>query len=452
MPFENAAQAEDFIFSSYMRVVGELHGPDAQTRLPHLTRQLLDRLDRPDASFTSLLVTGSKGKGSIALLTARLLQAMGYRVGLVTSPHIVHFRERVRVDGRAISSDDFTRLVNQLEVPAQEIMAGLSGRQYLSPTGLIVGLASLYFAEQEVDFAVIEAGRGGRWDDVSVLDNPVTLLGPILLEHAAQLGPGVAEIAAHKVALLKPGGVALSVAQSPEVQAVIESYANAMGAGLVMVGRDLEAVAPRIEESFLKLDVVARYNRFEDLALPIPALYEAENLALALGALEVATDEQPLRVRQFEAIRETLRQIRWPGRMQTLATRPLTIIDCAVTGLSAASVVASLPLQARRPLVAIVGVPSDRDWPGVLAALVGHCDALILTQTANPRLQFPAEGVQVARLLFPPHVAIVQTPTVQAALARLDEMQPPPQTVLILGTQSVVGEVLREYGLETDQL
>jgi dihydrofolate synthase/folylpolyglutamate synthase len=451
MPFETAAQAEDFIFSSYMRVASRLAGPDAQTRNPALARQLLDALGKPDHYFTSILVTGSKGKGSIAVMTAKLLESLGHRVGLVTSPHLAYFRERIRVNGKAISEADLVKYANRIEAPARQIMAGLSGLEYFSPAGLILALACLYFDDRGIDFAVIEAGRGGQYDDCVVLDNPVALFGPVLLEHAAQLGPTVAEIAANKAALLKPGGVGVTTSQSQAAQAVLEGRAWEVGAGLVEVGRELQIINPRIEGEFLRLSVQGRANKFEDLSLPIPALYEAENLAVALGAVEVVSDDRELRPENLRNLRESLRRVKWPGRMQMLATYPLTVADCAVNELSVRSVLGSLRERLQSPVAAIVGVPSDRDWPGVLQTLADSCQQVILTQVEKSILRFPAEAADFARTLFPPE-AVHETPDFKAAKALALSLQPSPQTLLILGTQSVIGAALREYNYDIGQL
>lgn len=452
MPFETPAQAEDFIFSSYMRVESRLTGPDSQTRHPELTRRLLDSLDEPDHSFTSILVTGSKGKGSISFLTAKLLEALEFKVGLVSSPHLLDFRERIRLNGQAIPPEDFVRLANQVEGPAREIIDSLTGDQYLSPTGLVLAVAALYFAEQEVDFAVIEAGRGGQYDDCVVLDNPLALFGPILLEHPDKLGATVEEIAATKVALLKKGGVGISVPQTPEVQSVMEIHSYQAGGGFLIAGRDLQTIEPRIEDGQLRLSIQGRYNLFEDLSLPIPALYQAENLAVALGAIEVVFDEQELMLYRHVQIREALESLTWPGRMQILAEDPLTVLDGAVARSSAKSVLESLAGRARRPLVAIVGVPADKDWQGVLDELGPYCDHLILTRAKNPRLKFPDDAIFFAKATYPSGVTIEEAPSLAEARARLAELPQPPGTVLILGTQSLVADTLRDFNFDLEQI
>ncbi|HEX2911389.1 MAG TPA: hypothetical protein VH186_11305 [Chloroflexia bacterium] len=451
MPFETAHQAENFIFSSYMRVQDHLSGPDALTRTPALTRRLLDNLGQPDHGFASILVTGSKGKGSISALTARLLQALGHKVGLVTSPHILDFRERIRINGRAISEAELVEYVNRLEQPASEIMAELTGERYLSPTGLILAVSSLYFADNEVEFAVIEAGRGGRFDDCVVLDNPVALFGPMMLEHTVQLGPTLADIASQKVALLKRGGVGVSVPQEPEVQLIMQTYAAQNWSGLLFVGRDLQVVAPRIEEAYLHLGVQLRANEFEDLALPIPALYEAENLAVALGAVEIVADEQVLRTVRKEELRAALLDFSWPGRMQILAENPFTLLDCAVTGQSARAVLESLGTRLQKPVYAVVGVPEDRDWRGVLDEIAPYCDLLVLSKAANQRLRFPAEAAAYARAHFSPACPVEESASfseAQSILARYNQ----PATLLFLGTQSFAADVLKSYGCNTEQL
>lgn len=455
MPFETPTQAEDFIFSSYMAVESRLSGPDAQTRSPELARQLLDRVGEPDAFFTSIVVAGSKGKGSIAFLTSKLLESFGYRVGLVTSPHLVNFRERIRFNGRAIPPEDFVRLVNRVEEPAREIIAGLPEGRYLSPTGLILAVAALYFAEQGAEFAVVEAGRGGQYDDSIVLDNPLVLFGPILLEHTAQLGGTLVEIAATKSALLKRGGVGVSVPQVPEVQEVMVGWSYQVGGGLVLAGRDIQVIEPRIINNKLRLSVQARYNYFEDFTLAIPALYEATNLAVALAAFEIVRDEQELQTDEKEILREAMANLKFPGRMQTLAEAPFTLLDGAIARSSAQSVLESLSQDGRLkgPVAAIVGVPADKDWKGVLWELSSVCDHLILTGVKNPRLKFPGhEAVEFARTIFPASAVIEEAGGISEARTLLAKSPQSPGTILIMGTQSLLADTLRDYHFDLEQI
>ncbi|MBN9387144.1 MAG: hypothetical protein J0I20_03755 [Chloroflexi bacterium] len=455
MPFETAAQAEDFIFSSYMAVESRLSGPDAETRSPELARQLLDAVGEPDATFTSIVVAGSKGKGSIAFLTSKLLESFGYRVGLVTSPHLVNFRERIRFNGRAIPPEDFVRLVNRVEGPAREIIASLPEGRYLSPAGIILAVASLYFAEQDAEFAVVEAGRGGQYDDSVVLDNPLVLFGPILLEHPAQLGGTLAEIAATKAALLKSGGVGVSAPQEPEVLDVMVGWSYQVGGGLVVTGRDVQVINPRIVGDKLHVSVQARYNLFEDFTLAIPALYEATNLAVALSAFEIVRDEQELQMDEKEILREAMANLKFPGRMQTLSESPFTLLDGAIARSSAQSVLESLSQDGRllRPLTAIVGVPADKDWKGVLWELSSVCDHLILTGVRNPRLKFAgAEAVEFARSIFPASTVIEEAGGIAEARAMLGKSAQLPATTLILGTQSLLADTLRDYNFDLEQI
>ena len=452
MPFTTALEAENFIFSSYLRVESQLTGPDALTRLPALTRRLLDRLGRPDSRFTPILVTGSKGKGSISLLTAKLLEALGYRVGLITSPHIVNFRERIRLNGKAISEADFVRWAEVLEIPAREIMAGLTGRQYLSPTGLILSLACLYWADQKVDFAVVEAGRGGRYDDCVVLDNPIALFGPMLLEHQRQLGDTVEEIAASKVVLLKSGGVGLTVPQTEPVQALMYGWAGQIGGQLFSVGSDIGVHRARIEQVYLQVDIAGRVNTFSDLKLSIPALYEAENLAVALGAVEVATDDRVLSPEKLERIYSTLETLRWPGRMHRIVDHPLTVLDCAVTGSSTAAVLASLGERLQAPIAVLLGVPDDRDWRGVLDTLNGKVDYLVCAGVSTPRLNFSPTVADYAQAHFPATTQILRAIDFASAYNLLAKLQPAPATLLVLGTQTFIAQALRFYGTNLEQL
>ena len=212
---ESMEDALQLIFQTRRRLDGAPRGLDEDTRDTAPTRRLLERLNLLADEREYAVVTGSRGKGSVTAIMAKLLEVLGHRVGAITSPHLVHWNERIRVDGRMIPTADFLRIFNDLRSDIDEITIGLADSAYLSPQGIFLAIALRYFTEMNVDTAVLEVGRGGRFDDIAVVPNTLSVFAPIMLEHTSLLGDTVERIAWHKAGIIKAGGSAISLPQPP---------------------------------------------------------------------------------------------------------------------------------------------------------------------------------------------------------------------------------------------
>jgi dihydrofolate synthase/folylpolyglutamate synthase len=450
--FPTESEAISYIFRSMRRMGGAPHGPDELTRDVTPTRHLLAATGLPAQPRQYAVVTGSKGKGSTTFMTARLLQALGHRVGMMSSPHLVSWRERIRVDGQAIPEVDFLRILGELTPEIDRIEAGLSGNRYFSPQGLFLGVALRWFDEQDVTAAVLEVGRGGRFDDISVVPNQLSLFTPIMLEHPEQLGPTVERIAWHKSGIIKPYSHAYSVPQMPSVLEIIGAEAETQHASFSWVadkdmGEYLGAVpgGQRIQ-----------LGRYGELTLSLLGRYQIMNASLAvigagnmhgrLGGVPHGSDEY------INRIRKGLGDLRWPGRCQQIDDHPLVFVDGAINDESARLLVESVREQLRPPVVSILSVPADKDYPGVYAALGAVSQHIILTETTrNPGLRFPAatEALALAGQYAPD---VRYQPTIAPAVDAARQLAGQDGTILIVGTQSIVAESLGLWGLSFEQL
>jgi dihydrofolate synthase/folylpolyglutamate synthase len=450
--FSTEAEAITYIFRSMRRIGGAPHGPDELTRDVTPTRHLLAATGQPAQNRQYAVVTGSKGKGSTTFITARLLQALGHRVGMMSSPHLVSWRERIRVDGLAIPEADFLRILGGLAPEIDRIEAGLSGERYFSPQGLFLAVALRWFDEQVVTAAVLEVGRGGRFDDIAVVPNQLSLFTPIMLEHPDQLGPTVERIAWHKSGIIKPFSAAYSVPQIPAVLGILQTEAETQQASFSWVaGKDLgEYSGPAAGGQRVKL------GRYGELTLSLLGRYQIVNASLAVigagnmhGRLGGVSHGSAAYV---ERIRAGLADLHWPGRCQQIDDQPLTFVDGAINADSARLLVESIRDQLRPPVVSILSVPADKDYPGVYAALGAVSQYVILTETTrNPGLRFPAVSDAVA--LAGQHCPDVRfQPTIGPAIEAAKQLTGPAGTLLIVGTQSIVAESLGLYGFSFEQL
>ena len=419
-----------------------LGGPDEKTRHPELTARLLDVLGHPERGLPCLLVAGSKGKGSTAAFAAGLLGSGGRHVGLFTSPHLLDVRERIRVDGRAIPPADFVELVRRLRSVAQPVASSLPEGAYLSPVGLLLCVALLHFRASGVELAVVEAGRGARFDDTRLVEHPVAAISPVMAEHRRELGPGLARIAWHKAGAIGPGGTAVSAPQRPAVLDVLRQEAAAEGSRLLVVGRDVRIRRHRDG----RVEVATERRRYSDLRPSLRGPSQAENLALALAASEAlwpGLAELPL-----ATIQHAVAGVRWPGRCEILQEHPAVLLDGAVNAATARAFLAAAGPISRRPIVAIAGAPADKDYAGLFRTLAPHVRRLYVTRASNPHLRFPPDAAKVAARYAK---SVAERPDLAtAASAALAEVGPD-GTVWIVGTQSLVADALRLWGRDLER-
>jgi dihydrofolate synthase/folylpolyglutamate synthase len=444
--FNNEAEAITYIFRSMRKLRGHDRGLDEHTRDVSPTRRLLMATNLLNTPREYAVVTGSKGKGSTTVITAKLLQHLGHKVGMITSPHLVSWRERIRVNGQAIPEPDLLRILSELAPDIDEIEGHLNERQYFSPQGIFLAVALRWFNEQDVKAAVLEVGRGGRFDDISVVPNKLSLFSPIMLEHPDQLGPTVERIAWHKAGIIKSYGYAYSVPQPPEVLNVLQAEADQLGA-------EFNWIAPKDMGEYIETtDHGIRMNlgRYGEVTLSLLGRYQIANATLAVigagnmhGRLAGVPHGSPEYV---EHIRAGLADVTWPGRCQKIQDHPAIYVDGAINAESADSLVESLLSRLTKPVISIISVPSDKDYRGVFAALGTVSDALILTETArNPSLHFLNADDALAAA-HPYNQNVTYAVSLPQAIDQAKQKAGLDGTILIVGTQSIVADTVNMWG------
>lgn len=343
------------------------------------TRTLLAALGDPHKKLRFVHVAGTNGKGSTAAMLASCLQAAGYRVGLYTSPFINRFNERIQVNGEQIPDDALVRLVERVR-PAADAMADV-------PTEfeIITALGMLWFAEEKCDIVVLEVGLGGTLDSTNVIDPPecavITALG---MDHVKELGPTIADIAAAKAGIIKPGSPVVSYGGVPEADAVIARVAREQNAPLTVV--DLS----RLKVEGGDLDAVTfDFDGLDGVRLPLIGSYQPKNAALAITALRV------LRGRGWNipdsAIRTGLEQVSWPGRFELLRHSPAFLLDGSHNAHGMRATVQSL--RDRFPgqkFVFLLSIMADKDVDEMLALLLPLAKRFVTVAAHTPRAM-PAE-------------------------------------------------------------
>jgi dihydrofolate synthase/folylpolyglutamate synthase len=410
--------------------LSSLRGQSVELGLWQITR-LLDRLDHPERDFPAIHVAGTNGKGSVCAMIAASLRRAGYRVGLLTSPHLVHYAERIRVNGRPIPAAAATDILEDLENPESD---GAFGRFDGSFFEVTTAVAFEHFRRQGVDVAVLETGLGGRLDATNVCFPAVTAITSIDLDHVKTLGPDIASIAAEKAGILKPGVPVVLGAAHPEAVEVIAAVADGRGAPIV------EPAGVRVlSHGWDGLEVAARLpgERERWTRIPLPGRHQAGNLAVALAAAH-AFDPRPELLDDLVAgLEDTV----WPGRLTRVEGNPVRVYDVAHNAAGVAALDASLDeLGVPEGSMLVIGVLGDKDLAGMAGVLAHHFPRAVATTPPHPVRARPA--AETAAALTAAGMEVVTEDDVTAACRRGRDLCRGEGWLFVTGSLFTVGAAL----------
>ena len=438
-------EAEDFVYASYLQAAThqDYAAKDAGKRHPELTRSLL----RQKSITPCVVVTGSKGKGSVANMISRILQT-NLSVGLMTSPHITDFRERFRINDTMISEADFCRLMAEIRPEILDIASDLPDSVCISPMGIQADLALTYFSEKHTDFNVFECGKGAKYDDVNNILHDYAVINQIFLEHTRELGDTLTAIAEDKSHVITGEQKCVYFAeQEHEVLEVLVRRAEAIQVPYKIYGRDFQAENIRYTCSGMQFDVVIGQTVYPDLQIPLLGEHQAKNCALALAVcVDVMTDlcresDTPdiFSETNCNQIRRQLSAIRHPGRMELLRSDPFVLLDACINSASCENVKEVLRHLGIQNCTVIVGIPEDKDYAGVVRSMRDMTGRIILTKSGNPHYHFSQKQQKV---LAREEIPAEWTDSVEQALTLAGSC---PDPIVILGTTSVISEVERIF-------
>ena len=326
------------------------------------TRAALDRLGNPERRLEAVQIAGTNGKGSVAAMTDAIARAAGIRSGLFTSPHLVRFTERIRIDGREIDGDHLAELYDAVAA------TGVPLTYYEIGTVL----AFLAYAEAGVDLMVLETGLGGRLDAATTCHPCATAITSIGLDHAELLGDTVAAIAREKAGIAKPGVPLYLGPLDRDADQAIAEVAARIGAPVLRLGRDF-GEAP--------------------FASALPGVHQRPNAALAVALARAAAERlgRPLPAPggSRDPIRDGLNGVVWPGRLEWVG--PDVLLDCAHNADSARTLADALDALPPRPRALVVSVVAGKAVREMLALLAPRFDVVVATRSASPRALPPAE-------------------------------------------------------------
>ena len=415
----NYREALDYIFGIYSR--GKKDG------LKRIT-ELLALLGDPQKSLRFVHVAGTNGKGSVCSMLAGILTAAGYKTGLFTSPFIGRFNERIRINGADIPDDALAEVTGYVREFAE--------RMPILPSEfeLVTAIAMEYYKREGCDIVVLETGLGGLLDATNVIDPPLlAVITTIDYDHKKELGPTLADIAAHKAGILKPGSVCVTCTQAPEAARVIRDACETRGLPLyVAESADIVPLSASLEGQSFRF-------RGREYFVSLAGEYQPQNASLAITAAHV------LRSRGFalpdETIDRALAQARWEGRFELLRRDPIFVVDGGHNPQGVRAAVASArQLLAGIQLTVLLGVMADKDFSKMFELVDTIAYRYVATAPDYPRAM---PSGQLAEQLRRFHKPIETVPCVTDAVKVATELALKDKNgaVLALGTLYMVGDV-----------
>lgn len=401
---------------------------------------ILRRLGHPQHQYPTLHIAGTNGKGSSAAMVSAMLQAGGYRVGLYTSPHLVDFRERIRVQDDNISEAHVCDLTARL----RRVADPLGTQTFFEFT---TAMAFQYFFDQEVDIAIIEVGLGGRYDATNVLEPLGVLITGIGFDHEMYLGSTLPAIAREKAGIIHQSAPVVLGEMSACLNQVFEEVAQKFDAPVYRYGQHFSLS----ETSPTAFTYQGFRERISDLQTNLLGRHQMRNAASALALLESATAERfPLTV---EAISFGLQHVRWKGRLEIIQHDPMVILDGAHNPLGARVLFDFLQPQLHdcpgRKLIVILGMMQDKDHAEYLRIILPLVDTLILTQPHMNR----ASTVEELRQIVPPGDAkICAIADSWESYCQAQHLADPCDLICVTGSLFLVGEILQHLSSSSSSL
>lgn len=426
------------VYSALLERVGE------QSPRPRIepTAKLVDMLGSPQSAAAIIHITGTNGKTTTSRVIESILRANGMRTGMLTSPHLERFNERIRIDGQEVNDHELELAWEIVKPIAGLIDAELAaqGEVPLTFFEVLTGLAFVVFADAPVDVIVLEVGMGGEWDSTNVADADVAVFTPIGLDHIGRIGNTIEEIASTKAGIMKQDCIAVTSKQQASVMEVLRTRAAKHKAPLMERGVDFEVLdhTPAVGGQMFSIRV--GNHVYEDLSLPLFGEHQVDNAALAIAAVHAFLGAGTIRLNQ-DSLELGLSTVTSPGRLEIIGTEPLVILDGAHNPHGAHALAQAVPRHwSFDELALVVGVLADKDVRGVLEPLMGLADEVIVTKSSSERAASIEDLVDVVSEMGKSARAFdLSQDALEAARAWATAAEN--RAVLVTGSLTLVGEV-----------
>jgi len=396
------------------------------------TSNLLEAFENPHHGQNYVHIAGSNGKGSVAAMVETILMKSGLKVGFYSSPHLVRFTERFRINGREMAPERAAALTEELI----NIMPPKDPPTFFE---VVTAMALIYFAQEEVDIAIMEVGMGGRLDATNVIRPRVSVITNISLEHQFFLGSRLSDIAGEKGGIIKKGVDMVTAATQPSVIKLFQSLCKEKGAPFWRVGKDI-----RYRSNDSGFNYYGFHRNFKGLELGLGGKFQKRNAALSLAVIELLEEKgyEIATPHIVDGVKETF----WPGRMQIVSKQPLIMLDGAHNPRAARELARSVREEfSYQRLILVIGVMDDKDIGKMMREILPIADDVIFTRAKYFRSASPERLMQEASFVKKSGEI---APLLSQAIDRAREMARPEDMILICGSLFTVGEAMTYFDPE----
>ncbi|MBI4547650.1 MAG: bifunctional folylpolyglutamate synthase/dihydrofolate synthase [Ignavibacteriae bacterium] len=405
------------------------------------TQMLLKFLGNPERRFPCIHIAGTNGKGSTASMIASILTASGYRTGLYTSPHLITFNERIRIDGKKISDNAIVEYTRVLKPTIQKLRA-----TFFEAT---TAMAFKYFADREVDIAVIETGLGGRLDATNVVTPILSIITSIGIDHTEHLGGTISKIAFEKGGIIKKSVPCVTATRNPSALSTLKRSARIKRARLIDVDKISSATILKRSLEGSWLNFTSNSSMYDNLFISLAGDHQVENARLALVAAEVIKTRCGDFTIPRKAIAKGMAEIRTSsglrGRLDVLRTSPLTIADVAHNPDGIQHVIDAVHKLIGRKLICVFGVMSDKDYGAMISVLASQTRMIVAVQ---PELERALGANIIVSELHSRGVKAYDGGSVAQGLNIAFNEVRATEVILVTGSHYVVGEAFKSLNIK----
>lgn len=359
----------------YSKALKYIHTLSNVTK-PDLSRiqKIAMELGQPQLKYNTLHIAGTNGKSTTSRIINQILQEKGYRVGLYLSPYLNSYLDQILINSKPITKEDFASLIDELMPFLKKHQATL----FEATTGL----AYCHFAKNKVDYAIFEAGMGGKWDATNLIQPKIVAITNVELDHTDMLGKTLIEIAREKSGIIKEETILVTTEKKDEILDLFEKTCHYKHSIMRYLGRDFDINSRRTIESGQVLNIKGYYGMYFDLELPLFGKHNAENATLALSLAEALFSQKI----ENEALSQAFRNIRSPGRMEVIAEYPMVILDGAHNPHGARNLRKTIEEEfLYQSLILVISVLKDKDVDGILENILPIANEVVATENSNPR-------------------------------------------------------------------
>ncbi|MFT5194438.1 MAG: dihydrofolate synthase/folylpolyglutamate synthase [Cellvibrionaceae bacterium] len=398
------------------------------------TADFLAYAGNPEAQFPAVHVTGTSGKGSVSMMTGAMLQGMGLRTGLHTSPYLQMPTEKLMVNGSRVSLGGFASLVGQFRDLHHKWGEAKGKFDRLRYTEAWTAITFMWLAQQNLDFAVVETGMGGRLDPTNLMPSELAIITNVAFDHIKSLGPELTDIARHKAGIIKEGKPAITAVTQPDVLSILEKEAAEKEAKLYLLNRDFSY---EIHDAHT-ITIKAPFKQYKRVKIGPVGRYQLGNAALAITALDVLVGNNKLVGPVNTA---ALANFSCPGRMEQVSNKPLVLLDGAHNPHKMSALVTSLKdAFPNKKITAITGSIANKEVTDILQVLVPVVDRIIATAPNVPGKPAVDPGVIRDTIAEMSSIPTSTALDIRSAVDEAMRITGPDDLILITGSLYLVGE------------